>query len=308
MSEPVRNRPAPVWHSERPSGANTGAAIVSYNPDAGFPVRVLRVARHVDRVVVVDNHSHGSTIGELRARSGVDLILNKRNVGVATALNQGLQWAKQRGYQWLLTLDQDTVAHEDILDTLASVYQDIDDKAAIALIGSTSSADVQRRRKVVESGPGWVEAKTTITAGTLMWLPACDAIGPFRDELFIDLVDIEYCLRARHKGFKVFLSLKPGMDHQIGATTTHRLPWKPTGTSNHSPLRRYYMMRNHAILAGEYLLTDPRWALTSLWSRVKSTVLMCLFERDRIAKLRLTALGAWDGLTRNVSRDMSREW
>jgi hypothetical protein len=67
------------------------------------------------------------------------------------------------------------------------------------------------------------------------------------------------------------------------------------------------MMRNHAMLAGEYLLKDPAWALTSLWSRVKSTILMCLFERDRIAKLKFTALGAWDGLIRNLSRNLSRD-
>jgi len=107
------------------------------------------------------------------------------------------------------------------------------------------------------------------------------------------------------RGFKIILSLIPSMHHQIGAATIHRVAWKSVGTSNHSPLRRYYMMRNQIALAQEYLFKDPAWVISSLYARLKSTMLMALFERDRGAKLRLTALGLWDGLIANFSRNIS---
>jgi rhamnosyltransferase len=293
-------------NSERPSIRNTGAAIVSYNPDPGFPDRLTRIANQVDGVLVVDNHSNGAAVGmlrRLRSSSGVTLVLNDHNAGVAGALNQALHWASQRRYRWLLTFDQDTLACGDLLETAAEVYDHFPNKDVIGLIGAQSYSD--RRQRGEGSSEPWVEAKTVITSGTLMSLDACDAIGPFRDELFIDLVDLEYCLRARQKGFKVILSLTPSMHHQIGAMTTHRLPWKHTGTSNHTALRRYYMMRNHIVLAREYAFKDPGWVITSLHSRLKSIILICLFERDRLAKLRFTWLGLWDGLTSNLTRDLN---
>jgi len=42
----------------------------------------------------------------------------------------------------------------------------------------------------------------------------------------------------------------------------------------------------------------------SLYSRLKSTILMAVFEPDRLAKLTLTALGLWDGLTLTFTRDL----
>ena len=293
--------------SERPSADNTAAVIVSYNPDAGFTNRVKRLAQHVAKVLIVDNHSgHPSTetLRRLSFESRVNLVLNDSNLGVATALNQGVRWAKQLGYRWLLTFDQDTIASDHCVGTAAQVYDQFPHKDAIAVIGAQPFGAANGRRQEA-SESDWIETRTVITSGTLMSLEAFDVIGPFRDEFFIDLVDLEYCLRARQKGFKVLLSLSPSMHHQIGATTTHALPWKDTGTSNHSPLRRYYMMRNHTVLALEYLLKDPVWVATSMYSRIKSTILMCLFEPDRLAKLRFTGLGLWDGLILKFNRDLS---
>ncbi len=47
---------------------------------------------------------------------------------------------------------------------------------------------------------------------------------------------------------------KPLMEHAIGAASFHKLPWKVSVTSNHSPVRRYYMTRNQVVLAREYLI------------------------------------------------------
>jgi len=125
-------------------------------------------------------------------------------------------------------------------------------------------------------------------------------IGPFRDAFFIDHVDDEYCLRARRKGYRVLSTCKPVMLHSVGASTLHRLLWKRTGVTNHPPFRRYYMTRNHIILMKEYFAAEPRWVFDTAYSRMKSLVLLCLFEKRRPEKLRNVLRGFFHGVFRGA--------
>jgi rhamnosyltransferase len=96
------------------------------------------------------------------------------------------------------------------------------------------------------------------------------------------------------------------MMHSIGSVTSHNFLWRKAETSNHSALRRYYMARNEIVIAKEYILTEPLWVLGKLYSRFKSIVLICFFEKKKLAKLKLSALGFLDGLTSNFNRKVDR--
>ncbi len=95
------------------------------------------------------------------------------------------------------------------------------------------------------------------------------------------------------------------MRHSVGQTTMHQLPWKMTGTSNHSAARRYYMVRNLIVVAKEYAFKEPAWVMRSLHTRAKSLISMCLFEDRRWKKLRCAALGLVDGLFNKFDRNPS---
>lgn len=287
--------------SEKPLKEEICAVVVSHRPDADFPEQVARIADQVGYVVVVDNHSDDWAISMLDALSSqlnVHLILNDENLGVAAALNQGLSVAKERGYRWGLLFDQDTVPESFMVETLQSVYEDFPQKDRLAIIGS-NYRDVNIQRVKYGPQPGetcsWIEKKTAITSGSLLSLAVFEVVGPFREELFIDYVDHEYCLRARSKGLKVILAREPLMRHALGAPTLHRLLWGKIGTSNYSPLRKYYMTRNHLAVAREYLFKEPRWVFDTSSSRTKSVILMLLFEGNRLSSMRYTLLGVWHG-------------
>jgi len=68
------------------------------------------------------------------------------------------------------------------------------------------------------------------------------------------------------------------MEHVIGAPSTHRLAWKRTTTSNHPPIRRYYMSRNLVILVRTYFRKEPTWALATIFFWFQSTLLMLFFK------------------------------
>jgi rhamnosyltransferase len=297
------------FHS--PTSSTTCAVVVTYHPSEDLFDRINRVTEQVDRAVIVDNGSPTSCIEWLKAAADgrrVHLILNRRNEGVAHALNQGAKWAADQGYAWAFTLDQDTLIDEDALKSLFAVHEAFPQNEELAVIGSNYT-DPRTGRPLLRPNTRrrspWKEEKTVITSGSLLSLSAYSAIGPFREEFFIDCVDFEYCLRARSRSFRVVLACRPSMQHVIGATTMHTVLRKTTGTSNHIPTRRYYMTRNLLVLVREYLTTEPAWVLSSLSTHLKSTVAMLLFEDHKLFKLKYLVMGMMDGLFSNFKRNLT---
>jgi rhamnosyltransferase len=285
------------------------AIVVTYHPDSSFADRFKGLRGQVDAVLIVDNNSGLGAVSMLRqarARLDMDLILNSKNVGLAAALNIGVKEAIAKGYEWALLFDQDTVPGSHIVEGLCQAYDDFPRKDKLAIIGSNySEPDTGKLRfSPVTNGCSWKERRVVITSGSLVSLPVYGMLGPFRNEYFIDCVDLEYCLRARSRGFEVIRTDKPLMVHGIGQPTRHRLPWREIGVSNHSRIRRYYMIRNNIDMAKKYLLREPAWVLASLWARFKSMLLLCVFEEDRLAKVRYAAMGLFDGLCSKFDRKL----
>ena len=290
------------------------AVMVTYHPDVHLFRRVEKVTQQVARMVIVDNGSARSCTKQLSIiadKLPVHLILNASNEGIARALNTAARWAASQGYQWVLTLDQDTAVASDMIDSLVEVFRRYPSPERLAVIGSNYRHKVNGRvpsNDVTGSNgfPG-KEMKTVLTSGSLVSLDAFQAIGGFRDDFFIDCVDHEYCLRARAHGFHVVITSKPIMEHGIGRLTEHRLLWKKVGTSNHSPARQYFMARNTLLLARDYFDKEPGWVLGYLWAWAKSIVVMLLFEQKRAVKLRNIVRGCIDGvLGGQVREDMTK--
>jgi rhamnosyltransferase len=282
------------------------AVIVTYHPDSDLFSRVERAAKQVAQTVIVDNGSSPPCVQEIRKIAdtlGIHLVLNARNEGVGRALNQGAEWAAAQGYRWILTLDQDTVIAADMADSLIEVLHSCSFAERVAVVGSDYRNKVKGRvlEDLIEpNGSPGREVTTVITSGSLVSLEVFRTIGGFRDEFFIDCVDHEYCLRARARGFRVMMTCAPLREHSIGRASEHRLLWKRPVASNHPPLRQYFMTRNTVILAREYMRKEPRWILTELWRRAKSILIVCLFERERLSKIKHIARGFRDGIRRRA--------
>jgi len=284
-----------------PKAASICAVVVTFHPDVGFPERAARIAGQVGRMVIVDNGSEAGAVRmleETAARFGARLILNGGNLGIAAALNQGVDWARERGFDWAILLDQDSTPDEDMAPCLLAVYHDYPYKERLAVLGSNFRE--VRERPSASRSPGmevsWMDQPMVITSGSLISIAAWAEIGGFRTDYFIDDVDNEYCVRAQCRGFTTIVSRRPLMRHAIGAATRHRLAWHVTKTTNHAPMRRYYMTRNRIVLVKTYLTRRPARMLRLLHSYLKNVVLMLLFERQRGEKLRWAVLGAWHGL------------
>jgi rhamnosyltransferase len=283
------------------------AVVVTYYPDSGLVDRIERVIKQVAQIVIVDNGSSEQHIEQIRKiadRWPIHLMLNASNEGIARALNAGARWAALQSYRWILTLDQDTVVGPDMMDSMGEAFRGCHFPDRLAVIGSNYRDKVTGRVLSEMIGPKYSsdgEITTVLTSGSLISVDAFEAIGGFRDDFFIDCVDHEYCLHARARGFHVVMTSKPAMEHGIGHTTEHRLLWKTVATSNHAPARQYFMTRNTLIMAQEYIGKEPGWVLRYLWSWFKSILRVCLFEQERIAKIKQILHGCVDGLLKRTN-------
>jgi rhamnosyltransferase len=300
-----------VIDTQTPNPSEICAVIITYFPDAGVPERVRLIAEQVGQVLVVDNGS-GSSYKELLLHlsiiRNVSILLNDTNRGLATALNQGVCWARDQGFAWTLLFDQDSTPLDSMVAELAQISRACGHEASMTFLGS-NFVDVNSGRAWLNPADHpnrtWVNAKTLTTSGTLMPLSAFDVLGPFRNDFFVDLVDMEYSHRAKLRGYRLIMSVRPLMLHTVGAKTKRRFLWRTVWPSNHSPQRRYYMARNLVFLLREYGAKDPNWALRATTALVKSVILV-LYEDSRLSKLKLTGRGIIAGMRRSAV-DISRE-
>jgi rhamnosyltransferase len=292
-------------------GAEVCAIVVTHHPDEGLPNRLSAVSAQAGAVVVVDNGSadaERSMLREAAADPKIDLLLNPENLGLARAINMGIQRAAALGYSWVLLLDQDSLVDPHMLRTLSAVVASFPDRGRLAVVGS-NFRDTDERAPGAADGQSpdessddrWEEADCVITSGSMLPLAAHFAIGPFRDEFFIDYVDEEYCLRARAKGYRVIRSRQPIMLHTIGAPTLHKTLWIRKWTSNHTPDRRYYIARNNTVLLREY--GNGRaglWIFKSFGRSLRLCKRIALYERMKTRKIAAVMQGWWDGVRGNM--------
>jgi rhamnosyltransferase len=275
------------------------AVAVTYHPDPDFRSRFDRLLRQVGRLVIVDNGSDEAEIKmlqEFAASPLITLVLNFDNLGVARALNIGVQHVISLGFNWVLLLDQDSSIDDDMMRTLIAVRAAYPERNRLAVIGSGFRTTDKTGQSIDESGD-WEEAESVITSGSLITLHTHAAIGPFREEFFIDYVDAEYCFRARAKGYRVIRTRKPIMSHSIGAITHHRMLWLNKWTFNHAPDRRYYIARNDTVMLREYgRYPMGLWTLKSLGRCVRLCKRIALYEEMKIPKIMAVAQGWWHGI------------
>lgn len=290
---------------ERPSDMKSGldrpplcAVIVTYHPGVAMFEDLRGALAEVQGLVVVDNGSNRSEVEALRTAArdlGFHLIENGQNLGIAEALNQGVRWAKDQGYPWVLLLDQDSRILDPFIESMFNTWLAHPKRDLVASIhprymDPKTSSFGRYAPRAPDGSPIW-----SMTSGALMPTWIFDKIGWFASEFFIDWVDIEYCFRIRAAGFLIaesqaILLHDPG--HAVWSSFLG-LRFRP---SHHSADRRYYMSRNRVVVYRKYFRSLPRWTFKAMYAGCYDTAKCFLGERERPRKFRNFLLGTWDGL------------
>lgn len=274
-----------------PKIARTCAIVVMFHPDSGFCQRLQKIWDQFPTTVVVDNTPGGALTGVLP--DSVHVLRNEKNVGVATALNQGIAFAASKQCSWAASFDQDTELSPGYLEAVVAIVQG--NGAEPVLVGANyinSGSDHVAHKPPAGAIDAWPRL-TLITSGTFMPVQFVISIGGFRDDYFIDSVDHEFCLRARRHGARVLMTTLPYMHHQMG-TAEARLGMRLS--LQHAPIRRYYIARNALATVHANAWKHPIWSLRQLGRLVGEAIAIIALEQQRAPKLRAFVKGLWHGL------------
>lgn len=257
--------------------------VVLYNPPEAVIGNIASYLGQIDLLYAVDNSDDESCL-DMPGFAGPKVVYqpNHANLGIAAALNIGAQRALAEGFDFLLTMDQDSCAAPDMVARMLECLDGRD----MARIGIVSPFHVTKSGHL----PGkeaCQDVMTPMTSGCLLNLRAFREVGPFREILFIDFVDNEYCLRLRKHGFDVYRANLARLEHSVGDTKKYG----PFIATNHSPLRRYYKTRNRFQVFREYVRDFPGHCFFDLVRLLKEIASIILFEGEKLDKLRMM----WQG-------------
>ncbi len=284
------------------------AVAITYNPDIGLLARVMEsVAPQVEGIVVVDNGSgNAEHVRRLVSDAKAQVIENKINLGIAAAQNQGLALARTSGYTHILLLDQDTILAPGMVADLAGNLRTLEaEHGEVAAIGpayyelnSQRQTRAYRARGLrlsrisLENGKRPVASDFIIASGSLIPLSVLEKVGGFKEDLFIDLGDVEWCFRARAAGYRSFLSPTAAVEHRLGSGTVQ------VGSRQvavHTPVRNYYWVRNALWLARQSY-TPTAWRLYFISRSLAFLATYTTLVDKRVLRLRLIARGIRDSL------------
>lgn len=281
------------------------AVVVTYQPTLEIFEQLLdALVPQVTSVVVVDNGSHSDLAAWNSERDirGIELLRLGENRGIADAQNVGIQWARNREAEFVLLMDQDSIPAPDMAEKLISAISEQPSPAAAGPRYLDKRQDnpppfirvrgLRLERCACSTEESVVPVDYLIASGCLIPMSVLDKVGGMRNDLFIDYVDIEWGLRARHHGFQSYGVCSAHMQHSLG---DHPIKFFSKNIPLHSPLRHYYHFRNAVLLYKEPWM-PLNWKLMDGWRLCLKYAFYSLFAKPSMAHRRMMTLGVWHGL------------
>jgi rhamnosyltransferase len=270
------------------------AVVTTFSEGDTMLTNLERISSQVMVVIVVDDS------GELFPTKNCDydeiknvvVLRNQDNLGIAAALNRGVEKAEALGCEWVITLDDDTLVSTTYVDDL---YGFIYNAHPVSL-GLVALRRDDGDTNIPNGENGLKFKRTLITSGCLFKITAFQKVGGFDEGLFIDLVDFDFCTKLRKSGLTIVLMNKVGMDHQVGNSRKLRLLGGNILIYNHSPFRLYYQMRNVFLFAKKHLKFDPLLCLFLLLDVIRLPLKALLYENQKLARFFYLSIGLRDGV------------
>ena len=278
------------------------AGIVLYNPNTQrLQENIEAIIPQVDSIVIVDNGSTESLYNNiLETFDHITYIRNEKNMGIAYALNQICGYAYSHGYNWVLTLDQDSIATPGMVDVYRSIAND-----KIGILGCWIH---DRGYQIDESWGiknGTFETDWVITSAAFTNVKAWKSCGGFDNGMFIEWVDWDICESMRKAGYKIMKTYKTKLIHELGhGTRLVMVRHHQMQVMNHKPIRYYYSTRNRIYMARKY-------KHIGLWKQLKEIGFKLYtverYERNKLQNLVAIIKGTIAGFFLNVKYNNIKE-
>ncbi len=279
------------------------AVVVTYYPEKKHIKNIEKISKQVDYLFIVDNTDIEITFPKFPRN--VSIIKNRKNYGIAYALNVGLKLSEKLNVNGVFLFDQDSSAYDTFVRDMILFKEKIKDEKVIMFSPNFFDINVKAyasffkftrfKIKRIKCG-GIIYPTLVITSGSLLDIRALKEIGYFNEIYFLDLVDNEYCFRILEKGYKIAVNCNIVLKHAIGKREEKKILFLKIRPNNHPPFRKYYIIRNCIFNIKRFGKKYPSIVLWNL-ALITHTVLSVLFfEKEKRKKFLCIAKGLIDGL------------
>ncbi|MBP1046351.1 glycosyltransferase [Enterococcus sp. BWM-S5] len=286
------------------------AGVITFNPDIELLENNLAILRkQVERVYIIDNGS--SNIEQIKLiDKEISVVGFSENVGIAKALNRLMMEADKEGFEWVLSMDQDTLIQPNVIESYSRY---IDDPTigmlTLRVIRKSSSGEILFETST-ENEYDYVERCPT--SGMLLETAAWKEAGGYDDWLFIDYVDYDMCQKVLLLNKKIVRVNDTYMIQQLGdgaelsivgrmieSLSSDKMK-KKTIVFNHNPVRNYYFVRNSIYFMRKY---KKHIKVSSELKKVtKWEVKKLIFEKRFFAQFGAMLRGISAGMRAKITR------
>ncbi len=260
---------------------------VAYHPDIeDLRHNLASFADKVEVLILWDNSENLHDYSELKIEFP-NLIIHQDgvNYGLPKPYNWAIDYAKKQNCTHLMTMDQDS-CFEDFGKYRQHV-EEINHPGICSCI-------INREHPVNEE---WTPINDSAQSSSIFPLSMIEKLGPFREDLFISMVDAEMCLRAQEHGYKTLQYNGSNLIHHIGSGRKIHFLNRTITVSDYNALRHYYDSRNRILMWHEFPYDmRTRNKLTHLLGRLKTMAKILLFENNKMEKVTAIITGTWYGL------------
>ncbi|MFV0250419.1 MAG: glycosyltransferase [Bacilli bacterium] len=262
------------------------SVVVLYEPSIEILKNISSYLEDVEKLYVVDN-SKINNENLIQINTKIEYIWNEKNLGIAKALNLACEKAIKDGFNWILTLDQDSKFEDHIVFEIKKQLNNVMNNIGIVTPWHCTKLMVEKSTNEVDY------PDDIMTSGNFLNLKIYKKLGGFKNDFFIDGVDIEYCLRLKKNNYSIMRLNKYELKHDLGHIVIHRFLGRNYICTNHNYLRNYYMARNYRYIKKEYGEISPNFCNTLIkYKGIMFKIIM--FEKDKYRKIRNIFRGIFD--------------
>ena len=247
-----------------------GAVVVVYHPDDSVVDNIKTYADDLEIVYVHDNSEIKNEVFEKELKKFSNVIYNfpGENQGLCVPFNKFYNMAVKQGIDWMITFDQDSAASAGMVEKMRKFVESAECKDTIGIISPTVN---ELDYSDIKQDSLYTYYDVVIQSGAMHRISMMGQVGSYNEDLFIDMVDWDYCVRCRAKGYHIIrlnnaVLLHNQSDNNIGKNFING---KMLYSNKFSPDRYYYICRNALYSYSKYYETDPVYGLVCLNTKKK---------------------------------------
>lgn len=210
---------------------------------------------------------------------------------ISHALNFAWIYAKKNGYNYILTMDQDSLWEDFCLYLNKTIFNK---SMPLGIWGPNTFQ--QNFDKYI----GLCQVDAIITSGMLLDVEIVDKIGGWNELFSIDCVDYEFCLKAKDVGVNVYLLGDCHLIQRYGTPKKVKMFGHEAQLRNDSPARLYSIYRSLVVLMR--MFPSNLFLKRDFWDNWMGLIKWILvFEDNRVKKVYAIFRGILSGIMFHIN-------